>query len=669
MRSQFTLFLLLPFLLSAILCYSRVTIWNPGLVSVSSDGKTVVYYLDGIEAIRRSGGRSLVWQNINGSTETDVPNSGLRYFCTDKVCVSHNRGWLQVYDANDLSLMGDPIELPVQLNQNTYVKFAFSRNKKYLAVHRLDPTLATIDIVDLDDLKVVWSESNESDGRIETQRYEPTSNHLLGGLFENAPRYQFEKGKPVRVPDDQLDFFADQSSARQHLNVYTNWTSELFIDPVRENRKKPLSYKVQLPIPNGLVYRDLQDERAFVLKTDTATAAGSWGWVDHSKTALSIVNLAKARIERTQYFAGGTKGFALSNDGKTFARVVQPSRTLWQRTSPLLADNFTIETYDVATGARIRIFREHRSFLLPFLLSLIGTIVWTIAWLRTSWKQANTYEAFSSILVVGLLWLAYFFLRMFLASSYILHPQRLPSLGSITLLATLTMLIPFWIVFAKISIVRRIGFGMFGFALVWMPPTALYQLYGAGLDRDQIPADCLFLGHAAGLLAIVLRICQLKLVHQSDSNSPLRKTAWGISQLELVDLFLLMSGIALVIGLSQALHVHNIQSFKGYYREFVVAELILCLPLLGVAVSSSWSGMLSVAWPYRVGIAAVSGLACALCFFFIKVLPPWDSQLLYMAMTVTIGCTMFAAVSLIRRCGWRIVWRGVSDKAAASISD
>ena len=51
MRSQFTLFLLLPFLLSAILCYSRVTIWNPGLVSVSSDGKTVVYYLDGIEAV------------------------------------------------------------------------------------------------------------------------------------------------------------------------------------------------------------------------------------------------------------------------------------------------------------------------------------------------------------------------------------------------------------------------------------------------------------------------------------------------------------------------------------------------------------------------------------------------------------------------------------------
>ena len=679
-KVQLILLLLSPILLAAILAFAKCGECYICPLSVSSDGKTLVYWgtendpTVGIRLFREEGG-------VTSSVE--FRSIGLHGF--GRVVATPK--WIVVFMGDKVYFV-DPTDFS-QVQERSYFErpgivtgLVLSSNKRYLFYSSFlkESSGYRSGIIDLSTLDLTW----QYDGSlIDTdQAYAAAVNPLVSGREivavgnllavyskndegnTNTQTCEFESGKPVPFVSRYEPGYLNAAPAAVPF-----WNHNRSVS-IRPSNGKTIAINHEIgknvtlgPTSDGIHVVAQSDKRVLLTQ----------GLED-----LVVLDLASLEIERIISHAGSSysNSPAISTDGQTIARKGMFNNLTWADFLRSGCGYYRqyIEILDANTGQRIRISEVKRSFWLYAILAFGGTIAWTVVWLRSSWQSKDSSKPISDIAVIGLLWLSFFLLRYVFGgyasgSSGGSDAARPSEFGFMCLMTSLTALISIWSVSSQLRLSFRIPVGLIAIGALWTLPLALWQIYEQ--PNYGIRFECLFVAIGIILCGFVARMFGW-VIAKPESAAQLQSIQR--IQVKLSDVLLWPLAIGLLITIFPPL-------MKGMGQEELLFELKIGLWLSVIVMSAFWAALSRyniLHWFFGI-LYSLTLIASVLRFYFwhedayiIKMTTMTAAEgfqffvLRLVALSAGVGLCSLLAMCWVRRQGWR--WSKVNQQRVREVA-
>ena len=586
------LLLLLPLLLMAVVAFAKSQRADFDVLAVSDTGDELIYrkHATPLDA-------SLLCRDQNGaqsSVELERAKSPQSYVVTVAAgnrVVAFTGDKLIIFDTKNLM----PIDTNEAIQCNGLgTRFLVSANGKFMFCNSQGGDYSSDNyfrsqIIDLNSGEVTW-EGN------------PFAVRELKQYFDAVDGDLTEAYSTVAIDNTIVEFLPDDSS--DNLVPVATYSFESGV-PTKVRPGKPIPYlsadgkRSIFRIP-GAGFQLRNEGRDAILDARPADLVEIEARSEHQllfqhDQRLKLFDWRSMKFENTIDQTGdfGAPCPVLSADGNTIAREVTYWNCSWAH---YLRSGSSYRSYleilDAKTGNRIRTVEDNRPFWMLFILSIGGSLIWSVAWIWARSSDQSSHRVISDVMVISLLWfsialLKYLFGGWLPDSMTSFQSNRPASAGLACTLGYLVAMVAIWAAFSRLRWSFRLPVAMIGVALLW----GLQKLLCMHFDFEYgtLRLECIFVLLSVYFACVFTRSLGWHLALNETSSIVAQKRSL---QIPLTDLFLFPLAIGLCFAvfssIVQDVSVEHLTKMASQSLSITLTAILACWAAFSTYEKPKW---------------------------------------------------------------------------------
>lgn len=653
-KPRLVLLLILPILLLAIMKFAQTGSLELGLVSVSNDGSEVICHSlqenperqNHLIRFKPGAMEMFKLRNSENRVRTVAGREFVACYSDGQISILNlNDSSVRSFDASFNAMKPDAKreERPSTQTGPQVDHLVISNNEKFLYFVGKDSAgKVSAKIVDLSSFETVWQAENN----VELEFFVSIAN-CVSTLNRNR---LVKRARDPSIADDRFL----PTGIYEFENGVPEWIMDVDGFPVPAV-SKDRRYLISKPTIDEIVVKDTVAQTERVLNFAPYTSNRFAIADDESKLiallefgdSIRVFDLETLKPTNAIDSAGqGMGDFAISSNGRFLGTKAVTLASSWGTYFGSGCQYSVSKVYvtDLVTGKRTNTFQDTRPYWLWFTLSIVGGLLWSLAWIRTEWKRLTTAEIIGDIALLSLLWLSVFYLR-FIYGGWQLDSLRPSAVASLWFLGSMTALIGIWVVFSHLRLSFKILAAVFATLVAWAGPLYLWQHYD--FPAQGMPIGCLAIAMWSTITCFWMKWSGWRLNREDEvTRADESKSEF---QLPLVDLVTLPLAIGLLMVVAKMIPVPI-----GIPTDQVTYYVFLSITYAMVVMVGFWGAFSSAHIVTRLLLSAFLILLLSTGIQF----TPWRLNLEPLWWNVAVGVglgtwTLFS-LSLLRQNGWRL---------------